>query len=618
MRLFTIMVFTILFPLLALAQPYTQLEQEETSSSATDSSNEPPTVKKPTLDVYLNEHWYKDANTDDIIYWHMDHPSLFAVDDEAFREDDFKDGKVNVSLHRSNMLEELPAFLSRKGIFPKVYIITGHLTHQNIRDFRSAVQNASYDSVVSRKENIWTYYASEGAFLVVSRYGFPSKEALLKEVWLDESLFGKKIHAGNMLAIKVKTDEIRSIDLMVYFSTSFNFSHLREQQKLQADLPDITRHPVVAGLEQALMLAKEKGYGSISPLVVAGNTNIPLFPEVNNGFLDHMQSNLHLHTATWNKKSPVVGSFNTMNNTISSFWLGLTGGPDYLLNDSVSELIDWIAISGSTGLKRPNIKMKAVEFESVCRYSMPIQKICGQGYSLKRQVMLNKAVLESTILDNMPEEVRSGAEEKVLDYVVNAPSGHHPIHAKLTHPDLRTQQQTHFCEVSRMDILDLKSVTGLAPITPDEEGTIDLALPPEIIKKVFEFAEQEMMPDSEVNILMDRQQNVYALPVRAGPRDCNPIVHAWSGDAGLGRVVRTQQGKIQLKEMMLRREKVDMWSQMFKQLSTSNPDDYAEQYFASGKELQKLGEPLEANGRTYTYYIQRRAMPVNNQQKTSN
>ncbi|WP_062270724.1 hypothetical protein [Endozoicomonas arenosclerae] len=617
MRLFIVLIVTILFPLLAPAQSYTQLEQEETPSSTTDSSSEPPPVKKPAIDVYLNEHWYRDASSDDIIYWHMDHPSIFAVDDEAVREDDYMDRKVKVSLHRSNMLEELPAFLSRKGIFPKVYIITGHLTRQNIRDFVMAVKNASYDSVVSQKKDAWSYYQSEGAFLIVSRYGFPSKKNLLQEVWLDESQFGKKIHAGNMLAISVKTDEVRSIDLMVYFATSFNFNHLREQQKLQADLPDVTRHPVVAGLEQALTLAKEKGYGATSPLVVAGNTNIPLFPEVNNGFLDHMQSNLHLHTATQNKKLPVVGSFNAMNNTISSFWLGLTGGPDYLLNDSMSELIDWIAISGSTGSERPNLKIKAVEFESVCRYSMPIQKTCGKGYSLKRQAFLNKAVPARTILENMPEEVRSGAEEKVLDYAVNAPSGHHPIHAKLTHTDLRTQQQTNFCESCRMDIFDLKSVTGLAAISPDERGAISLPLHPEIIKKVFEFAEQDMLPDSEVNILLDKQQNVYALPVRAGPKECNPIVHSWSGDAGLGRVVRTQQGKVQLREMMLRREKVNMWSQMFKQFSTSNPDDYTEQYFASGKELQKLGEPLEINGRIYNYYIQTRAMPAHSQQKPS-
>ncbi|MGI9283024.1 MAG: hypothetical protein ACR2PX_25795 [Endozoicomonas sp.] len=386
MRLLIVLIFTLLFPISLIAQSETPSEQEETASSASGSDSEPKTNTKPALNVYLNEHWYRDAGSDEIIFWHMDHPSIFAVGDEAFREDEFLNTKVKASLHRSNMLEELPAFLSKKEVFPKVYIITGHLTRQNIRDFISAVKNASYDSVVKQKKDVWNYYWSEGSFLVVSHYGFASKNAFQQELWLDESQFGKKIHAGNMLAIKVQMDKERSVDLMVYFSTTFNFYHLREMQKLNSGMPELTRHPAVAGLEQALNLAREKGYGIKAPLVVAGSTNIPLFPKANNGFLDHLQSNLHLHTASHNKQSAVVGNFNAENNTASSYWLGMTGGPDYLFNDSMSELIDWVATSGSTGLQQPHLTMKTIEFESLCRYSMPIQKTCGKGYSLGRQV----------------------------------------------------------------------------------------------------------------------------------------------------------------------------------------------------------------------------------------
>lgn len=571
-----------------------------TSADSGSGSEGPPVADyKPAVDVHVYEFLAQNKYADGIVYWHLGNPGLLAQPLEAGREKTWNEKKYRFSVHRTNMLEELPAFLSRKALHPKVYVITGIITEQDVVSLMTALQVSYFDRLTAASDGLrfarsrsWKGYRHEsGGVLVLSFYGFPDDVSPLVEgVYVDDPHSGKNVHVGNMMTIRVKLDEQRTTNLLTYFVNDFNLAALKKRVGFDVGQPSVDRHPAVIGLGQALNRARATFGSSRDPLIVTSNINIPLFPAEPNGLACHLDQTLQLDIRV--SPQSCRGNFNTMKNPLASYTLETSGSVDYLHNDSSSELLDFIGLEKQYGDSRNKMTMQVVEFTSAGQFSFPVEKVCVPDQKLLRPGYLNRAKASADILAGMDADAWSASEQVTPDYSISTASGHYPVYAELVIPEHQPIDPESFCQTYAYPIFDMAAFRG------GEVVTIDI----HVVNEILRFAKELLPNNSGAFIMVDRQQKVYAIPDRSGSSTCsNEDCVNWSDDAGFGKLEKTRKGYVLLKDMMLRGKKTSLWQTVI----GSNPYKYAAGFIRSTVGEFDYNASAVVNGRQFNYKVYR-------------
>ena len=590
---------------------FNESSDDASADEGSCSSDELLQDKKPAVEVHVYDPISQNKYADGLLYWHLSDPKLLAQAKEETREKTWNKKKYPFSVQRSNMLEELPAFLSRKALHPKVYVITGMMTGEDGSRLYAALRMSYFDRLqvegdkwkFQRSRDWQHFWAESGGMLVLSFYGFPEDVSPdVRAVKVDDVHSGKTVHVGNMMTIRIKLDKKRTANLLVYYTNDFNLAALK-RRGFDVGFPAIERHPAVIGLEQALNRARESFSGSSDPLIVASNINIPLFPCEPNGLASHLDNTLRLDI----RVSPISshGNFNAMKNTLSSYTLETQGHVDYLNVSSTSELLDFVGLDKQYGDSRNKMTMQVVEFTSTCRYSFPVNKTCGPGQKLVRQRYLNSARASSDVLAAMGEEMVNASEKVISEYSIDTVSGHYPIYADLVIPEHQMIAPDALCQAYAYPVLDLPAFKEGEAVAPDASGKVTIQTDIDTVNEILRFARDILPNDSGVYIMMDPQQRIYAVPYRSGEKSCQH--DKWmklSGDAGLGKLEKTTRGFIHLSDMRLRGQDVSLWKTLTG-ITGINPNRYATNFIRSTTIESDHHTSDEVNGRRYNYKFYR-------------
>ena len=551
---------------------------------------------KPEVDVYLYEPLLEPRFVDGILYWHLSNPSLLATSGEKSKLRKWNGKTHKFSTHRTNMLEELPAFLSRQKILPKLYVFTGVTTREDVDHFIHALRASSYDTF-TEEGDIWkfehrykwhTYWNEAGQILIVSRHGFIGKN-LTEAVTIDSSYFGQPLHIGNMLAIRVKLDLTRYANVLVYYSNAFNLDVIKKRG-IDPGSVTITGHPSVIGLELALNRARSFFNDTENPLIVTSNLNLPIIPGENGTLSDHLRDTLKVPVKLTLHSSP--GNFDSEQNILSRFTLNHKGSIDFSNPEHSSELVDLVSLDRMhEGFAQYKMTMKVIKFHSTTWFPFPV---------MNDDIRTANQILEETTIQTNLTETNT-LNQQMVDYSLRTPSGHFPIYAEMQIPEHQPIKPDEFCNHSSYPVVDIPAITGtkVHKFGPTNSINLSLNYPG---AEILRFARELLPADSTVHIMMDQKQKVYAIPVRHAKKQCRAIEKNIN-HAAFGALEKGTDGTLKLSSVQWGTGSRNLWIH----ITGRDPNEYANDIYPPRKFDHKYVEKHQ--GRTYRYFVFRGFKP---------
>lgn len=435
---------------------------------------------KPEIDVILNKYSTSMEAPVGILYWSLSVPPFNTGEGKCYQNDE---NPIECDQVKTRMLTELGGFLSQKGIYPEIFLITGIHSREIAEAFYiSLKQTAYYDNyrvdgsgqfIPYQSEDNWQKYwwQESSGILIVSREqpeeinhpdcGYSCKITSFTD---QSALFSKAVE---MTLVTLKLRYNRKINLMLYENDRYSTDRYQRLHGCKGvNESPLADHLAITSLKGGIRQAYEV-FDSQPPLVVAGSFYLPLDrPAIR----QHLKKSLNISLEF--SQNPVLHNFNLRENPLARFWVDFNGGIDFSKQRASSALVDMVGLHEPSGSANMSVKMTAVPFKSVKPFSMTIQRRVGNGQDLEEDYYLSK---------EFPEDCPDCPLVEYDYSHIYSPSGHEPVYAEVTFSDTAVSE------------FHLPGVTAPSDYI---DGELVFNCDDEVVRNIIDFSRYRLRPDT--------------------------------------------------------------------------------------------------------------------------
>lgn len=362
-----------------------------------------------------------------ILYWSLQYPPYGKI----LADGDTHQLCINTKIR---MLTELSAFLSRKNIYPEVYLVTGLYNSDVKDDFINSLKQTTMDSYLLdesgqiepdelEKQDGWhIIWTPEDGLLIASRQPAVAGHYAVYDVAIMEDHLSGPFKAGVFFPVTLNLRYNRTLNILLYDNFIYSASYFANLTELPQAGDSLDAHPIIRGLQQGIRKAQAT-FGKDTPFLVATTLNLPVDQMEIRQYLDQ-ELGVSLHFS----QNPPTHSFNLETNQLARFWFDFYGGIDFADTEesATSALVDMIGLYKGSGQQALSVQMNAIPFRSVKSFKVSLPLEVPDGQLPGDNYVINK---------KMPAPC---PECPTLDYSYDSilsPAGNEPVYAEVTFAD---------------------------------------------------------------------------------------------------------------------------------------------------------------------------------------